>query len=83
MSEQRRQEFETAVQAAIDAIREYREGRIRGDWFERGLEERVKQAVEALLEWGIERKAAGSLWGFPVVRVDWDDPILNAEVIDG
>lgn len=61
MSEKRQREFQLKVDAAIDAIKEYRDGRMySNDWFERGLDHQIRNAVEEMLAFGLPRPFANS-----------------------
>jgi hypothetical protein len=56
MSEEKRQEFKAKVKAVHDAVNEYAEGFPRGDWFPRGLDNQLRNAVEDLLSYGVTRR---------------------------
>lgn len=56
MSEENREEFKAKVKSVHDAADEYAEGFASGDWFPRDLDNRLRNAVEELLAWGVERR---------------------------
>ena len=53
MSEQKRKEFYDLVKQAHDAIDEYAEGFVSGDWFIRDLDHKAVQAAEKLVAWSV------------------------------
>ena len=60
MSEAKRQEFEAKVDAVLDATKEFAEGRVRGDWFMRGLDDKLRAAVDELLAWEVGVSTVGA-----------------------
>lgn len=58
MSKQARDDFKVLVKVAHEAIDEYAEARLHGEpWFERGLDNKIQNAVHRLLAFGMDTNA--------------------------